>query len=149
MKSLSRVRLFVKPWTVAHQAPLSLGFSRQEYWSGLPFPSPGELPDPGLKPRSPPLQADASTSEPPGKPQTKRKQEMNPVLRMEQHWMIGKLEYTNISLRLHNCKFILVWFCNRITLSIGYEILPEENLIMEVPNCKYPQVVARRTAVFV
>ena len=62
----SRVRLFATPWTEAHQAPLSLGFSRQEYWSGLPFPSPGELPDPGIKPGSPALQADALTSEPPG-----------------------------------------------------------------------------------
>ena len=49
------------PWTVAHQAPPSMGFSRQEYWSGLPFPSPGDLPDPGIKPRSPALQADALT----------------------------------------------------------------------------------------
>ena len=56
------------PWTVAHQAPLSMGFSRQEHWSGLPFPSPGDLPNPGIKPRSPALQADALTSEPPGKP---------------------------------------------------------------------------------
>ena len=56
------------PWTVAHQAPLSMGFSRQEYWSGLPFPSPGYLPDPGIEPRSPTLEADALTSEPPGKP---------------------------------------------------------------------------------
>ena len=53
------------PWTVAHQAPLSMGFSRQEYWSGLPFPSPGDLPNPGIKPRSPALQADTLTSEPP------------------------------------------------------------------------------------
>ena len=68
VKSLSRVRLFATLWTVAHQAPLSMGFSRQEYWSGLPFPSPGDLPDPGIKPRSPALQADALTSEPPGKP---------------------------------------------------------------------------------
>ena len=58
----------VTPWIVAHQAPLSMGFSRQEYWSGLPFPSPGDLPDPGIEPRSPTLQADALTSEPPGKP---------------------------------------------------------------------------------
>ena len=68
MKSLSRVRLFATPWTVACQAPLSMGFSRQEYWSGLPFPSPGDLPDPGIEPGSPALQADALTSEPPGKP---------------------------------------------------------------------------------
>ena len=56
------------PWTIAHQAPPSMGFSRQEYWSGLPFPSPGDLPDPGIEPRSPTLQADALTSAPPGKP---------------------------------------------------------------------------------
>ena len=56
------------PWTVAHQAPLSMGFSRQEYWSGLPFPSLGDLPDPGIEPGSPALQADALPSEPPGKP---------------------------------------------------------------------------------
>ena len=68
VKSLSHVRLFAAPWTVAHQASTSMGFSRQEYWSGLPFPSPGDLPDPGIEPRSPTLQADALTSEPPGKP---------------------------------------------------------------------------------
>ena len=56
------------PRTVADQAPLSMGFSRQEHWSRLPLPSPGDLPDPGIKPRSPTLQADALTSEPPGKP---------------------------------------------------------------------------------
>ena len=54
------------PWTVAHKAPLSMGFFRQEYWHGLPFPSPGDLPNPGIEPRSPALQADALTSEPPG-----------------------------------------------------------------------------------
>ena len=68
MKSLSRVQLFATPWTVAYEASLSMGFSRQEYWSGLPFPSPGDLPDPGIEPGSPTLEADALTSEPPGKP---------------------------------------------------------------------------------
>ena len=66
VKSLSRVQLFENPWTVAYQAPPSMGFSWQEYWSGLPFPSPGDLPDPGIEPRSPALQADALPSEPPG-----------------------------------------------------------------------------------
>ena len=66
MKSLSRVRLFMTPWTVACQAPLSIGFSRQEYWSGLPFPSPGDLPNPGIEPVSPALQTDTLPSEPPG-----------------------------------------------------------------------------------
>ena len=65
-------RLLRVPWTVAHQAPVSMGFSRQEYWSGLPFPSPGDLPNPGIKPRSPALQAEALSSEPLGKPKVKR-----------------------------------------------------------------------------
>ena len=55
VKSLSHVRLFATPWTVAYQTPRSMGFSRQEYWNGVPFPSPGDLPDPGIKPRSPTL----------------------------------------------------------------------------------------------
>ena len=69
VKSLSRVRLFAILWTVAHQTPQSMGFSRQEYWSELPFPSPGDLPDPGIEPRYPTLQANTLTSDPPGKPQ--------------------------------------------------------------------------------
>ena len=68
MKSLSHVQLFATAWSVAHQAPPSMEFSRQEYWSGLPFPSPGDLPDPGIKPGSPALRADALPSEPPGNP---------------------------------------------------------------------------------
>ena len=85
VKLLSRVQLFATPWTVAYQAPpsmgfskqeywsglpflsSSMGFSRQEYWSGLPFPSPGDLPNPGIEPGSPALEADVLTSEPPGK----------------------------------------------------------------------------------
>ena len=66
VKSFSHIGLFVTPWTVAHQASPSMEFSRQEYWSGLPFPSSGNLPHPGIKPKSPALQADALPSEPPG-----------------------------------------------------------------------------------
>ena len=65
---LSHVRLFATPWTEARQAPLSMGFSRQEYWSGLSCPPPGDLPNPGIKLRSPMLQADSLQTEPPGKP---------------------------------------------------------------------------------
>ena len=65
VKSLSRVQLFGTPWTVAHQTPLSIGFSRQEFRSGLPFLSPGDLPNPGIEPRSLTLQADSLLSEPP------------------------------------------------------------------------------------
>ena len=65
--ALNSGRLFETLWTVAHQAPLSMGFSRQEYWSGLPFPSPENLPDPGIELWSPALQADSLPSQPPGK----------------------------------------------------------------------------------
>ena len=66
--SLSRAQLFATPWTAAHQAPLFMGFSRQGYWSGLPCPPPGDLPNRGTELGSPPLQADSLPSEPPGKP---------------------------------------------------------------------------------
>ena len=63
MKSLNRVQLFVTPWMVAYQAPPCIEFSRQEYWSGLPFPSPGGLPNPGIEPGSSALQTDTLPSE--------------------------------------------------------------------------------------
>ena len=65
VKLLSRVRLFATPWTVVLQAPSAMEFSRHEYWSRLPFPSPGDLPDPGIEPGSPTLRADTLLSEPP------------------------------------------------------------------------------------
>ena len=105
VKSLSRVWFFVTPWTVAYQAPPSMGFSRQEYWSGLPFPSPGDLPDPGIEPGSPALQADALTSEPPGKPCHASKVSLKvipqrwlvPLLCTSTHsWWYGTLLYTEL-----------------------------------------------------
>ena len=78
---LSRGHLFATPWTVAYQALPSMGFSRQEYWSRLPFPSPGDLPNPEIEPGSPALQADALSSEPPGKPHREQKES----LKAEQH----------------------------------------------------------------
>ena len=74
VKWLSHVRLFATPWTVAYQASQSMEFSRQEYWNGLLFPSPWDLPNPGIKPGSPALQADTLLSEPPGKPNPSYKQ---------------------------------------------------------------------------
>ena len=68
VQSLSHVRLFATPWTVARQPPLSMGFSQQGYWSGLPFPPPGHLPEPGIEPVSPALSGGFFTTEPPGKP---------------------------------------------------------------------------------
>ena len=69
LSRFSRVQLFATPWNVAHQAPLTMECFRQEYWSGVPFPTPGDLPNPGIEPESPTFQVDALTSEPPGKPQ--------------------------------------------------------------------------------
>ena len=68
VETLSCVQLFVTPWTIACQAPLSMGFSRQEYWTGLPFPPPGDLPSPGIKPGFPALLADFLPTELSGKP---------------------------------------------------------------------------------
>ena len=76
VQSLSDGQLLMTPWIVAHQASLSIGFPRQEYWSELPFPSPGDLLDPGIEPRSPTLQADALTPAPPGKPLNTRIQSL-------------------------------------------------------------------------
>ena len=67
VKSLSHVQLFATPWTVAYHTPLSMGFLRQEYWSELPFPSPEDLPNPGIKPVSPTLWVDALPCKPPEK----------------------------------------------------------------------------------
>ena len=69
VKSLSHVQLSATPWTAAYQVPLSMGFSRQEYWSGLPFPSPEDIPDPGMEPMSPALAGGFSNTESPGKPE--------------------------------------------------------------------------------
>ena len=65
----SCVGLFATPWTVTHQAPLSVGFPRQEYWGGLPFPTPGDIPDPGIEPVFPALAGRFFTTESPGKPE--------------------------------------------------------------------------------
>ena len=68
LSHFSRVQLFVTPWTVARQALLSMVFSRQEYWSGLPFAAPGDLPNPGIEPKSPALQAECLSTELQGNP---------------------------------------------------------------------------------
>ena len=73
VKSLTHFKIFVSPWTIVYQAPPSMECSIQEYWSGLPFPSPENLPDPGIEPGSPTLQVDALLSVPPGKPNNSNK----------------------------------------------------------------------------
>ena len=109
VKSLSHVQLFATPWTVAYQAPLSMGFSRQECWSRLPFPSPGDLPDPGIEPRSPTLLADALQSEPPGKP----------------------MRYESCLQRIH--LLLLVWKCQKAAKSQGTRLDMIKNQILPTP----------------
>ena len=96
MKSLSRVRLFATPWTVAYQAPPSMGFSRQEYWSGLPFPSPEDLPDPGIEPKSPALQADSLLSEPPGGACLKLLKDLTTFFQLSRHLSCFRSSKRNI-----------------------------------------------------
>ena len=89
MKINHKVKVKVK-WTVARQAPLSMGFSWQEYWNGLPFSSPGDLPNPGMEPKSPALQADSLSSEPLGK-----KFEPNTIVNKSSHTLFFPLGMTN------------------------------------------------------
>ena len=146
VKLLSRVRLFATPWTVAYQAPLSMGFSRQEYWSGLPFPSPGDLPDPRTEPRSPALLADALTSEPPGKPPVSSEDmykidERKQILKDLQEWIgfwqadIGetnreenskwyKYQFNSVQLLSHFWLFATPWITARQP-SLSINQLPE------------------------
>ena len=88
---LSHILFFVTPWTIAHQAPLSMGFPRQEYWSGLPFPPPGDLRDPGIEPTSlafPALAGRLLTTEPPGKPGDYKREGQRPLKTSHfQAWM--------------------------------------------------------------
>ena len=113
VKSLSRVQLLVTPWTAAYQAPPSMGFSRQEYWSGLPFPSPGALPDPGIEPKSPTLQADALSSEPPEKPVISWLRRVN----LLEHW-IYQLSKGEIKLR------VLLYFLSIYAITFMYCFWP-------------------------
>ena len=114
VKSLSHVQLSVTLWTVTYQASPSMGFSRQEYWSGLPFPSPGDLPDPGIKPGSPALEADTLTSEPPGK-------------EIESKYLT--MHQTASNTELYDMKFSSYWSWKkqRFKKDVSYDMLPEPN----------------------
>ena len=117
VKLLSHVRLFVTPWTVAYQAPLSMGFSRQEYWSGLPFPSPGDLPDPGIKLKSPALQTDSLQSEPSRKPFSKYPVQF--LHDFSDSVLTGSREQILVPFRLNNPSLfiVVVWWYRRQRMS--------------------------------
>ena len=102
-------------WTVTHKAPLSMGFSRQEYWNWLPCPPPGDLPNPGIKPRSPELQADSFPSEPPGKPKNTRIGSL--------HLLQGSFPTQESNQALLHCRWILC--------QLSYQ---------ESPNFPYPEL---------
>ena len=106
VKSLSRVQLFATLWTVAYQVSLSMEFSRDEYWSGLPFPSPGNLPNPGIKPRSPALWADALTSESPGKSQQRSLEWGSEIKHLR--WNECR-EYINLILKFILYFYLFIW----------------------------------------
>ena len=109
VKSLSRVQLFATPWTIVYQAPLSMGFSRQEYWSELAFPSPEDLPYLGIESRSPALQADSLRSQPPAKP----------IL----HITSSQIE------------FILLFIRTQHFFVLCYPVLPRQQTNMEAYGC--------------
>ena len=98
VKSLSHVQLFGTLRTAAYQAPPSMGFSRQGYWRGLPFPSPGDLPNPGIKPGSPALQVDSLPSEPPGKSSLREKYPfISRLVQLTWSYLLPRLIYTPLS----------------------------------------------------
>ena len=107
VQSLSCVGLFCDPRTVVDQAPLSMGFSKQEYWSGLPFPSPGDLPDPGTEPTSPTLAGGFFTTEPPGKSTGKGCQPINGV------WLKQLLQSQKYSFSLNSRATELWYLCSK------------------------------------
>ena len=126
--SLSHDRLLVTPWTVAHQAPLFTEFSRQEYWSGLPFPSPGDLPDPGIEPRFLALQVCSLPSELPGKP-TLFNVPPNVIFKLWHDaflffivfilFLLNKLLQIYLEIRFYNISLLHIWKGTQVSHSTG------------------------------
>ena len=124
-KSLSHVQIFATPWTIAHQAPLSMEFSRQEHWSGLPLPSPGDLPDLGIEPGSPTLQADSLSSEPPGKPPKHR-------------WHVGSSSLTRDQLEVQSLSH---WTTREVPKESWGDINWPVSLLHKRETCILPRIV--------
>ena len=156
VQSLSRVWLFVTPRTAAHQAPLSMGFSRQEYWSGLPCLPPGDLPNAGIKPRSPTLQTDSLPSEPPGKPkQSTKNWDWEEGTRMKQSPLNTYQSATNLECNRNTAKLQWNYFwrltgmANKLTtgqLSLREEWVCKEGLthlfVSQIHGCGFQRVLA-------
>ena len=112
---LNFFRLFATPWTVSCQNPLSMEFSRQEYWSGLPFPSPGDLPKPGPEPGAPALQADSLLSEPPGKPMC-----------------VYSCVYIHMCVHIYICVCVQIYIYNDVFIYVKQD--PVNRFCVTVPN---------------
>ena len=143
VKSLSHVRLFATPWTVAYQAPPSMGFSRQECWSGLPFPSPGDLPDPGIEPGSPTLQADTLPSKPPGN-QTWDQIHVSCIGRqILYHWVIGEAPWHHVDSLKYSWTGVFTSWKSANTTQISHLFIPRELVVKYLPtsnDCGYIKV---------
>ena len=121
VKLLSHFQLFMTTWTVAYQAPPSMGFSRQEYSNGLPFPLPGNLPNPGIQPRSPTLQADYLPAEPQGKPKNTGVGSLSLL-----QWIFSTQELNRGLL-----------YCRRILYQLSYEGSPDTCVLTTHKHCRH------------
>ena len=137
VKLLSRVQLIAIPWTVACQVPLSMGFSRQEYWSGLPFPSLGDLPNPGIEPWSPALQADALPSEPP----TPRACVGLVIVVVQSLSCVQLFATTWIAACLTSLSFTISW--SLLKLMSTELVMPSDHLILCCPLLFLPSIFPR------
>ena len=123
---LSHVQVFATPWTIACQAPLSMEFSRPEYWSGLPHPTPVDLPNPEIEPRSPALQADSLLAEPQGKPKNTGVSSLSLLQR------IILTQESNQGL-LH---------CRQILYQLSYHMVQRDKYIFVLPTISFLSLVS-------
>ena len=139
------------PWTVACQAPLSLEFSRQEYWHGLPFPSPGDLPNPGIEPGSPPLQEDYLPSEPPRKPLYNYYNMRNQEINVGIIWLATDYIWFSLSFTCtHVCVCLCVQALSHVRLfETPWTITSQAPLSMGFPRQEYWSDLPFSSLVFV
>ena len=135
-ESLSCVQLFATPWVVVCQAPLSMEFSKQEYWSGELFPFPGDLPNPGTEPRSPALQVDSLPSEPPGKPRNWHTYtQFSSVLSLSHVWL-----FATPWIAAHQASLSITNSRSSLRLTSIESVMPSSHLILCCPLLLLPPI---------
>ena len=130
------------PWTIDRQAPLSMGFPRQEYWSGLSFPSPGDLPNPGIKPESPESQENFFTTELQGEPQGRHKSQKGRLLKESHqlHGQGGRDRVSDLQLDFHSVLFFFFFFCPKLPTRVVHAcVLSHVQLFATPRTCAYIQ----------